>query len=269
MNKKILTDEQIERFDRDGVIVLRGALDCSMLKMLDEGQVSLDFDNKDLFILEEEERHFLCRIMHFHKHSSLQALCMMGSDAVETIATQLCGKELVPSADMMIIKNRGCNARIPWHQDFIDNEKRNRIIAIGIYLDDSKANDGGVSFIRASHKKKQDICSIEHGHSEDIDCLSFDLNAGDIVIHDPMIVHSSGVMKIQKKRRTLYYEFRNEADVKKSWPQDFLHQRLQLMKLAKNISSNKIKKEPEIKIAQCYQAKLPVIPPNYCSCAVP
>ncbi len=269
MMNESLIQSKISEFDRNGVILLKEAFTQSDIELLISGLPPTEELGKDFYCLKQNSDNYLCRIMHFHRYASQETLRLMGHPQINSIVSQLCGESFILTADMMIFKHQNCNARIPWHQDFVDNLNIDRIITIGIYLDDSYSNDGGVRFIRGSHKERQNICKFEHKNGHLNDLITLNVEAGDIVIHDPMIVHSSEIMLDQKLRRTLYYEFRSERDVKSraSWPESFLENRKKLYKLAQKAYIEKLPRQDFNKtILQCYESKLPIIPPNYCSC---
>jgi len=283
----MLSKTQISSFDNDGVFLIKNVINKEHLIVLKNSAKNLLMTQDenlcgDYSVFSCGEYEHVNRIMHFHRHAPHSQIAFLGVPVLEKIAQQLCGGDVVPTADMMIFKHQGQQARIPWHQDFIDEIKVGRIIAIGIYLDDSNINDGGVQFIKGSHKRKEDICAFEHGAKQDTDILEFNVKAGDIVIHDPMIVHRSNTLLGQSMRRTLYYEFRTIEHVKQqiSWPDEFVACRKALMQMARlqyiKDSANPLKvvnnkpsltvDNSDLDIKAFYRTRLPKISANYCQC---
>jgi len=283
----MLSKIQISNFDRDGVFLIKNVINKEHLIVLKNSAKNLLMTKDtnvcaDFSVFSSGKNEYVNRIMNFHRHVPHSQLALLGGPVLEKISQQLCDGDVVPTADMMIFKHQGQQARIPWHQDFIDEVKVGRIIAIGIYLDDSNVNDGGVQFIKGSHKRKEDLCAFEHGAKQEADKLEFNVKAGDIIIHDPMIVHRSNTLLGQSMRRTLYYEFRTIEHVKQqtSWPDDFLSSRKALMKMARHQylkcnSDSKLLKhhneqlvndEKAINLASIYDVSLPKIVANYCRC---
>jgi len=291
MYYKDLTNNNVNTFKQDGVIHLSNILPENMLISLINSAVDVQreaLQRKTPSLIEHANitldifSPVVNRIMHFHCHAGPSQLALLGYPALEKIAQQLCGGEVIPTADMMIFKHQGHHARIPWHQDFIDEIKVGRIITIGIYLDDSNINDGGVQFINGSHKRKEDVCAFEHGAKQEADKLEFNVKAGDIIIHDPMIVHRSNTLLGQSMRRTLYYEFRTIEHVKlqTSWPDKFLAYRKALMNMARQQYQHSYPEGQQPKpynekftddlnvlsIESAYEVLLPKISANYCQC---
>jgi hypothetical protein len=60
------------------------------------------------------------------------------------------------------------------------------------------------------------------------------MKAGDILVHDMMLAHSSGIMQRNPIRRVLYFEFLSVSQVRNEniYNEELLHNRLQLLQLA-------------------------------------
>lgn len=280
----MITKEQIQYFHNNGVLHLKNAVDETQLALLQTMASSLEKQalsrqNKPLFddsnISLELFTPVLHRIKHIHRHAPLSLLSFLTSEPINDIKSRLCGEDALPTAEMMIFKQAISQAEIPWHQDFIESCRPNSIITIGIYLDDSKIGDGNVQFIPGTHYEKQDICGLIHGNKSLGEITEFDVQAGDIVVHNPMVVHRSGLMQQNDKRRTLYYEFRTLENIRSqnTWPSEFIGMRRQLMNLVEN-HINSITRQGREESARCIQESineifeitLSNIPANYCQC---
>ncbi|WP_150139031.1 phytanoyl-CoA dioxygenase family protein [Candidatus Enterovibrio escicola] len=280
----MITKEQIQYFHHNGVLHLKNAIDTRQLALLKVMADSLEKEalsrqNKPLFddsnISLELFTPVLHRIKHIHRHAPSSLLGFSASQPIKSIKSVLCSEDALLTAEMMIFKHALCQAEIPWHQDFIESYCPNSIITIGIYLDDSQIGDGNVQFLPGTHLKKQDICSLVHGNQSLGEPLEFDVKAGDIVVHNPMVIHRSGLMQQNDKRRTLYYEFRTVENIQSqdTWPTEFIVMRERFMDIADNYANNITQKRWDRNDGRIQESTneifgitLPHIPANYCLC---
>lgn len=279
-----ISTQQIIDFSEQGVLHLKQAWDKKMLADL-QGivdsleKLALSRENLSLFkdcnVSLDLFTPVLDRIKYVYRHAPLPLLSVLTDEKVTKIVSALCANDALLTADMVIFKRLSCNAEIPWHQDFIENNTDNSIITIGIYLDDSPVGEGNVQFVSGTHTEKQDVCQVAHGNNQPEEVIEFDAKAGDIVVHNPMVLHRSGTMLGQQRRRTLYLEFRSQSNIQShaDWPPEFLAARQQLMSLAKQYQSE-LATQPDLineakyrlKLEQIYAIKLPPLPANYCQC---
>ena len=208
---------------------------------------------------------YLNRINRFHLHADPQTLAILASPAVMDIAHLLCGSDCVMTADMLIVKNRGDDLELAWHQDLI-YPRQHQVIAIGIYLDDANSGDGALQLFDNSQNQHQNIDVLQQDTTAHITELP--ARAGDIVVHDPMLVHGSAPLAIQTQRRTLYYEFRSRALINQSsyWQEKQLSQQNALLQHAMaaqnsstkpNCPNSQLSLRPNTDISDFYQLKLP------------
>ena len=237
-----LSQAEISQFDKLGFVKLEQRIPKSLLEQLIHGAERLndlafeqleqakqnpDFVfNKSLFFT------FLNRALHFNLYAQLPALDVLGCPQVLAIAESLCGTNFIPTIDMMVFKHQHNHAVIPWHQDLIYPSEQYRIATIGIYLDDAEQDDGALQILPQTQHHKQDICAIIDAKPKNYVQLS--AKAGDIIVHNPMCVHSSNTLNHQKLRRTLYYECRpiESLFINKDWNEQLISQRLGLLNLA-------------------------------------
>lgn len=279
----MLTINEIEDFKLFGMSHIKKALDTETLvelqNMVDEIEVrALNRQNEELFkdcnFSLELFRPVLHRIKNINRHGSLSLLNLLMHNKV--IVNSLCSPDAVLTGDMVIFKRLSCAQEIPWHQDIVECNADNSIITLGIYLDDSPVGEGNVQFVPGTHTEKQDVCQIAHGNNQPEGVIEFDVKAGDIVVHNPMVLHRSGTMVEQHRRRTLYLEFRSQSNIQShaDWPSQFLAARQQLMSLAKQYQ-NELVTQPDLideaeyrlRLEQIYAVKLPPLPANYCQCS--
>lgn len=241
-----LSAAKIQQFDTQGFLVLHDRIPNDLLSMLQDkadliqanAHAALKQNNcsKDHVFAYSYFQAFLNRVLHFHLYAGFDSLIPLGCPQLLSLAESLCGCDFVPTVDMFIYKHLKNEVKLPWHQDLIYQSDQYRVMTAGIYLDDSNEGDGALKVIPNTQWHKQDICAIIDGSPNypPEKVVEIAVKAGDILIHNPMIVHCSEPMTVQDKRRTLYYEFRPMAQVtgEETWPEKLLSRRLDLQATA-------------------------------------
>ena len=100
---------------------------------------------------------------------------------------------------------------------------------VGVYLDDANANDGALKVIPKSHLSTKGICDLIKE-----DCIEIPMQAGDILVHDMMLAHSSEPLQVNQKRRVIYFEFLSAKQVEKEgiYSNDLVTNRTNLLNVA-------------------------------------
>lgn len=237
-----LSPEQVTQFDTQGFVVLEQVF--NQQKILELRQFADNVEQKAMSMLKNEQVNsdfvfsntffgsFVNRLLHFHLHGGIDSLKYLGEPRILAAIESLCGADFVSTVDMMIFKHADDFAKIPWHQDLIYPNDQYRVATAGIYLDDSPEQSGALRLIPGSQSAKQDICEIIKNPPDNV--IEVNVSAGDVLIHNPMAVHSSESMQTDGKRRTLYYEFRPMAQAvnEETWPMHLLERRINLLHTA-------------------------------------
>lgn len=239
-----LSPEQIEFFDQFGYLVLRGWVPADLLAHLQAAAtawitdgLALADDDPSLVDYQFATRptgEVMFRIDYLHNKLQPASLELLGAPEILGIAESLAGPDFVPTYESLVFKNEGDGAPIPWHQDAI-HPRNHRIFNIDIYLDSSRAGEGALRVVPGSHKAKTDVCLVrdEYGWSPP-GAIQVELEPGDVLVHDVMIVHGSEPVRDNPLRRTLYYEFRPAAQIldEGPWDRDWVDARMRLLPLA-------------------------------------
>ncbi len=237
-----LTREQCEQFDREGFLVIPQAIGPALLRRL---RAAADAWIKQglaahaaghhpagYAITEQKGRRYVLRINNLHHQGRPESLEALGSASVMGIAQSLCGPNAITTYESLMVKQAGNRQAVPWHQDVL-HPRRSRVVTMGLYLDDSLAGEGGaLRVIPRTQHERQDICAVaRNGGAGAIDVAA---TAGDIVVHDSMLVHCSPLVANGAIRRTLYFEFRDGDRVAADgpWTLDWVRVRLRLVPLA-------------------------------------
>jgi ectoine hydroxylase-related dioxygenase (phytanoyl-CoA dioxygenase family) len=238
-----LSQEQIQEFDRQGFLVLRHRIAPHLLERLQEAArqwVRAGKELKDSGTSGDDYRfggpngRTMFRVDYLHDKKQPASLALLGSPEMLGITESLAGPNFVPTYESLVFKDVGNGAAINWHQDAV-HPRRSRIFNVDIYLDQSRPGQGALRVLPGSQKRKVDICSLEEQHGWDSpDALEVEMDAGDVLVHDVMLVHGSPATEGRSLRRTLYYEFRPAEQIlaEGPWDRAWVDKRLRLIPLA-------------------------------------
>jgi ectoine hydroxylase-related dioxygenase (phytanoyl-CoA dioxygenase family) len=239
-----LSAEEIARFDRDGYLVLRDRIPRPLLERLQaaaEGWIAdgrridpEDPAGADYHYARRGGERRLFRVDYLHGKERSASLELLGSPAVLGIAESLAGPDFVPTYESLVFKDAGDGAAIDWHQDAV-HPRTHRIFNIDVYLDASRAGEGALRVAPGSQLAPVDVCRLQEEYGWDAPgVLQVELEPGDVLVHDVMIVHGSEAVQGNRLRRTIYYEFRSATQIAAEGPWDagWVDRRLRLVPLA-------------------------------------
>lgn len=149
------------------------------------------------------------------------------------IAESLAGSDFVPTYESLVFKDAGDGAAIDWHQDAV-HPRTHRIFNVDVYLDASRAGEGALRVAPGSHLAPVDVCQLQDEYGWDAPgVIQVEMDPGDVLVHDVMIVHGSEAVRGNRLRRTIYYEFRaaEQIAVEGPWDGEWVDRRLRLVPL--------------------------------------
>ncbi|WP_375430814.1 phytanoyl-CoA dioxygenase family protein [uncultured Friedmanniella sp.] len=239
-----LTAEQVEFFDTNGYLVLRGWIPADLLGHLQDAATAWiatghalaadDPAQADFQYASRPSGEVMYRIDYLHAKGRAESLALLGAPEMLGIAESLCGPSFVPTYESLVFKNEGDGAPIPWHQDAV-HPRRHRIVNVDVYLDSSRAGEGALRVVPGSQTQKNDVCLVrdEHGWTPP-GAVQVELEPGDVLLHDVMVVHGSEPVRDNPLRRTIYYEFRPAEQILSEgpWDRDWVDARMRLMPVA-------------------------------------
>ncbi|GAA1764868.1 phytanoyl-CoA dioxygenase family protein [Agromyces humatus] len=238
-----LTPEQVVQFDQQGYLVLRGRIPAPLLtrlqhaadvwiaegRAIDEGDpAASDYQ----WAARGGERRMF-RVDYLHGKGQPASLELLGSPAVLGIAESLAGPNAVPTYESLVFKDEGDGAAIDWHQDAV-HPRTHRIFNIDVYLDASRAGEGALRVAPGSHFEPVDVCQLQEEYGWDAPgVIQVELEPGDVLVHDVMVVHGSEAVTGNRLRRTIYYEFRAAEQIAAEgpWDAEWVDRRLRLIPL--------------------------------------
>ncbi len=238
-----LTVEQVQFFDANGYLILRRRIPADLLSHLQNAARQWIADGHDLSdddpqavdykFAKRPSGQVMFRVDYLHNKNEPASLELLGAPEILGIAESLAGPNFVPTYESLVFKHEGDGAAIPWHQDAV-HPRNHRIFNIDIYLDASRSGEGALCVLPGSQKGPIDICSIRDEHGwEPPGAIQVELEPGDVLVHDVMIVHGSEPVQDNPLRRTIYYEFRPAEQIlaEGPWDRDWIDARLRLVPL--------------------------------------
>lgn len=238
-----LTDEQIQFYDEQGYLILRNWIPQPLLQRLQAaGQAwinqglntqSHDPMYEDYAFAQRDNGRVMFRVNYLHNKGEAASLELLGSPYVLGVAESLCGPNFVPTYESMVFKQAGDGEAIPWHQDAVQ-PRNHRIFNFDLYLDASRIGAGALRVIPKTQQRKHDVCALAEQYGWDHpDAIDVEMEPGDVLLHDIMVVHGSARVAGNALRRTLYYEFRPAEEILEDgpWDRDWIDRRLRLIPL--------------------------------------
>ena len=205
-----LTLEEIQAYDRDGVICARGLFDAKWVDRMSDAvdrivehptfygrQVSMqgaDFSG-DLFVWKQDDefRDFV-----------------YGSPAARVANMVLRSSRVNFFYDQLFVKPPGCHVATPWHHDLTFWPIRGeQVCSIWMTFDPVTAESSGLEFVRGSHRSPNRYKAITPDHNaymrasdledppdidsnrESYDLVGWDMERGDVLIFNGLVVHGS------------------------------------------------------------------------------
>ncbi|WP_407541788.1 phytanoyl-CoA dioxygenase family protein (plasmid) [Deinococcus radiomollis] len=241
-----LTPEQVRFYDEHGYLVLRNFADAGQvasLRAASEGwmeggqRAGPTGAGGDYNFARRATGEVLFRVNYVHsktpegRNASLEFL---GSPQVLSVAESLCGRNFVPTYESLVFKQEGDGEQIPWHQDAV-HPRRWRIFNLGLYLDASTIGAGALRVVPGSQRQILDVCTIREQFGWDApEVMQIEMQPGDALLHDVMVLHGSEATSGNALRRTLYLEFRAAEQIAAEgpWDADWTLRRLRLVPLA-------------------------------------
>jgi len=217
----------IDQFQTDGAVALRGVLDAQWLNKIATA-IEDDIKNPGPFYhgYDSDEGLFHGNLRLWESHPAFHDICL--NSYLPAIAKEfLRSKKINLLYDQLFVKESRMSQRTRWHNDQpywpISGEQ---VVSIWIALDLTTNENGRVEFIRGSHKwqrwfqpepfgKTETITEYEKNPAyEDIpdieadrdsyEIVSWDLNPGDVYVFHAMTVHGSGGNLLHDRRRRGY-----------------------------------------------------------------
>ncbi|HIG40720.1 MAG: phytanoyl-CoA dioxygenase family protein [bacterium] len=220
-----LTREEIETYDRDGVVCLSGLFSDHWIRKMEKAidhavanpttmgrAVSMKDEafSGDLFLWKVDNE--FCDFV-YESPASIIAQQLLGSTVVRHFYDQL------------FVKPAGCHVPTPWHHDVtfwpvrLDSQN---LCSLWITFDPVDRNSSGLEFVKGSHRWPERFKAVTPNYDpymldsdlaevpdidadrESYDLFCPDMQPGDLLLFNPLIVHgSSANYSTERPRRAL------------------------------------------------------------------
>jgi Phytanoyl-CoA dioxygenase (PhyH) len=225
-----LSKARLDSFNQEGYLVLPGAVPPLLLQSLQQlFAEQMDQDNKITVATNNNNGNtYINALDKILDKGNLACLELLGAPFILETAATICGPDFFLIQEFAVIKMLGDITPVLWHQDML-HQRTGQCFTMGIYLDDADCGDGALRVIPQSHTSGKNICALQHEPFTEVP-----MKAGDILVHDMMLAHSSGIMQHNPIRRVLYFEFLSIGQVRNEsiYSEELLHNRIQLLQLA-------------------------------------
>lgn len=183
-------------------------------------------------------------------------LALLSHPVIATLIERVIGPDYFISQEFVVIKNRGSFNEVAWHQDIVTKCGLKGYM-IGIYLDDAEEMEGCLRIIPGSHHSDEPICDLIKQ-----EYTKLPMKAGDVLVHDLELAHSSGLLTDQAIRRVVYIEVLPMEMVTRLglYNPAFVAARQRLPELGRSRKSGSVKHE----VSALYAVQGAMKPSNYC-----
>lgn len=244
---RTLTAEELRRYQEDGVVMIKNAIDPNWLKLIEAGvdKARSNMSLQGRFMSRKTAGYQMDTFLWKHVDEIRDAI-YYGPFA--HWAQQLLGaKEVRFFYDQMFVKEPGTDAPTPWHQDLSFWPIRGeQITSFWIPLDPVTRESSGLLYVRGSHQwtqrfkaispdyvaaiideKMDDIPDI-NANPEQYELLDWEMEPGDVLMFHPLTLHGSyGNTHRTRRRRALALRWTGDdvvwAPSSKRMPVHFAH----------------------------------------------
>lgn len=202
-------------FEEDGFVILENVFnEDTLVKMRDLTDRIVEYGEKELedpfssyYMRHRTDQGALYDL--FQRHPEFQE--MARNEAILDTITTAVGQDVFLYENSLVYKPKGKDNEVPWHQDFINRPTEPIKFIAWIALDDVKIENGAMKVIPGSHK--QGFLPWFHvpgqtHHTrvvlDSVDTTKYvfaELNAGDVLIFNQLLLHSSDRIISTKPRR--------------------------------------------------------------------
>ena len=244
----LVSDEERERFQRDGWVHLPGVL--SEEELVDIESVYDRFTNRDIPVAgrdfcdmsgdyDRDAADFSIINVMLPRRYHREWRGNMFEQRADSIAEQLCGPDMVIDYDQLLAKRPGrSDAVFGWHQDlaYWFETPDPRTATLWLALDDSTVANGCMRFISGSHREAalrphrplHENRDKSHTLITEIDEVKDEIShaeirRGDCTVHQERVVHGSGGNDSVDWRRAYIVAFRSRDTVEEERRRGFTH----------------------------------------------
>lgn len=217
MPKYQTTPQQQQDVLGQGYTALRDAIPTELLNRLRvmadrlEAKAMEDHKNGTLqhaAVVSDPVGDRLMRYDDLVKEDPETVLDLLACPAMMAVFREMCGKNAVPIQVDMLYKQQHPHPPVIWHQG-AQHPRDYPYLNVGVYLDEAGSGDGCLQYVDDTQHEMQDIQGLSEKYGWDLPgVVELPARAGDILVQDMMVLHSSKPKRTPGCRRTVYIEIR-------------------------------------------------------------
>jgi ectoine hydroxylase-related dioxygenase (phytanoyl-CoA dioxygenase family) len=255
-------------FSQNGYVILPNTVPADLLeklRQLFDEEMNQQLEYRGKVTNEVNGIKYISNIDNLCEKENLACLELLAQPFVLEPAAAICGPDFFPIQDFAVIKSLGDTTPVLWHQDML-HERKGQCCTMGIYLDDADENDAALRIVPGSHLSNETICQMIQRHFVEVP-----MKAGDILIHDMMLAHSSEPLHHNPLRRVIYFEFLSAAHVaaESIYSTAIVERRTRLLQVAADYRTQLQQANPDLTnirsaLAEIYSDWVKARPSAYC-----
>jgi phytanoyl-CoA hydroxylase len=190
-------------FDEDTLLKMRSLTD----RIIADGENGLEDPFSPYYMRHRTDQGALYDL--FQRHPEFQE--MARNKTILDEVSKIVGEDVFLYENSLVYKPKGKNNEVPWHQDFINRPTEPIKYIAWIALDDVKIDNGAMKVIPGSHKNGflpwVTIPGETHHTRLNLDGIKLEdyvyaeLEAGDVLVFNQLLLHSSDRIVSDKPRR--------------------------------------------------------------------
>lgn len=241
--KNVLVPEEIVALKRvtSEIIEHGGTLEEAVRNFSDlrsRAEINSDFFYQGLHAPELNVFNRVNYVLSYVREHPNPILAVLAHPKILRATEAIVGDDQFPTVEALVFKLPGNGAAVWPHTDCDPEDETwsddHRSCTIDIYLDDSSVENGCLLAAPESHKVRQNVQQVRAIGFDFPGLTPIPVKAGDVILHDPRVVHGSRTNTANQIRRTLYFEFqplsqiikegvRPGAQVTHQWIEDRMH----------------------------------------------
>lgn len=217
---RLLTSDEIQRYEDEGVIMVKGLLDKNWLSLIEHGiEEALQNTSITGKFMSRKTKGYQMDIYLWKRIDALRDLIYY-SPFSRWAQALMRTEEVRFFYDQMFVKEPGVDAPTPWHQDLsFWPIQGNQICSFWVPLDPVNKECSGLQYVKGSHKWTNTYRAITpdynatmldsdleevpdiNANPEHYDIVDWDMEPGDVLIFHPLTLHGSSGNKSRKQKR--------------------------------------------------------------------
>jgi ectoine hydroxylase-related dioxygenase (phytanoyl-CoA dioxygenase family) len=221
-------------------------------------QVMQDEANNDVCREVVKNNTFVSGVDQLSRQAHPLFLQLNAHPVIQQVLQQIYPEGYTIIQDFAVTKMREAAGQVKWHRD-IHPERWDHNYMLGIYLHPSAEEEGALRIIPNSQTSWLDICELQT-----MPYISLPMQAGDLLIHDMRLAHSSPPLTAWSKRYVIYLEITTPQYATVTYGKTLVESRKLLQQLAEEANRGNYKELTPEHRQSVYPDAFRPLPSLYC-----